>query len=88
MIEQLQCLLFAVAGAAQARRRANPAEIATTKHDPVDVALRQVPITLEGSTKFSESPTGSPPMLLVHGSRSHSLTRNASPQKRSVMNVR
>src|SRR5437016_1484723 len=38
MIEQLQRLFFAVAGSAQAGRRANPAEIAAAEHTPIDVA--------------------------------------------------
>src|SRR5947209_13998845 len=41
MIKQLQRLLFAVARAAPAQRRANSAETATAEHEPVDVALRQ-----------------------------------------------
>jgi hypothetical protein len=41
MIEQVQGLLFAVAGGAQAWRRADAAEIAAAEHDPVEVALRQ-----------------------------------------------
>jgi hypothetical protein len=41
MIEQLQGLFFTVASAAQARRRADAAEIATAEDDPLDVALTQ-----------------------------------------------
>lgn len=41
MIEQLQCLVLAVAGATQARRRADPAEIAASKEDPLDVTRTQ-----------------------------------------------
>ena len=52
MIEQLQRLFFAVAGAAQAGRRADAAEIAAAEHDPVEVALRRrsgaLPYSREG----------------------------------------
>src|SRR6185369_10228566 len=41
VIEQLQRLRFTVAGAAQARRRANPAEIAAAEHNPGDVTIGQ-----------------------------------------------
>ena len=41
MIEQLQRLLLAVAGAAQVGRRADPAEIAAAEPDPVEVACGQ-----------------------------------------------
>ncbi len=39
MVEQLQRLVFAVAGAAQARRRADPAEIAAAEPNALDLAL-------------------------------------------------
>jgi hypothetical protein len=45
---KLQRLRFTVAGAAQAQRRANPAEIAATEHDPVDVVCLHFPC--EGSS--------------------------------------
>src|SRR5206468_11244935 len=43
MMEQLQRLFFAVAGAAQFGRRANAAEVAAAECDPLDVALAQHP---------------------------------------------
>src|SRR6185503_8043028 len=45
MIEQLQRPLLAVTSAAQAGRRADPAEIAAAEPDPGDVALAQHPAT-------------------------------------------
>jgi hypothetical protein len=41
MIEQLQRLAFAVAGAAQVGRRADPTEIAAAEDDAVEVARVQ-----------------------------------------------
>src|SRR4051812_40274723 len=43
-IEQLQRLVFAVARAAQAGRRADAAEIAAAEPDSVDIALTQHPV--------------------------------------------
>ena len=46
MVEQLQRLFLAVAGAAQFRRRADPAEIAAAEPNPIDIALSQHLTTL------------------------------------------
>jgi hypothetical protein len=41
VIEELERLLFAVARATQARRRADPAKISAAEPNPIEIALAQ-----------------------------------------------
>ena len=62
MIEQLKRLLLAVAGAAQARRGADPPEIAAAEDNPVDVALAQhdAPSPSFAKRRSRQAPLSSP----------------------------